>query len=186
MPNLKNFSFGKSFQVWSSELVHRVLRELFRLLDSFPNRSFCRSDISRIQVKSNWSIGKRLVASDSKKVWKTKLILLKSLLIFFNGWFRNSFISKELALKESLQMSCCTRRTAQALRWSCEPIILSIGHFESPTEVQLNSWWKTVSLWSITVWYFRLTLLKGHWKFLQCLILNFNTFQKNFCEGVLR
>ena len=33
-----------------------------------------------------------------------------------------------------------THRTLQVVRWPCEPIILSIGHFEGPTEVQLNSW----------------------------------------------
>ena len=30
--------------------------------------------------------------------------------------------------------------TLQAVRWPCEPVILSIGHFEGPTEVELNSW----------------------------------------------
>ena len=29
---------------------------------------------------------------------------------------------------------------AQTLRWPCEPIILSIEHFEGRTELQLNSW----------------------------------------------
>ena len=57
-------------------------------------------DISRVQLKSNWSVGVRLAASDSKTVWKSRLILSKSLLIFFNSWFGNSFISKELTLKE--------------------------------------------------------------------------------------
>ena len=36
--------------------------------------------------------------------------------------------------------------TAQDVRWPCEPIILSIGHFEGLTEVQLNIWWKVFSL----------------------------------------
>ena len=31
-------------------------------------------------------------------------------------------------------------------RWPCGSIILLIGHFKSPTEVQLNSWLKTASL----------------------------------------
>ena len=29
---------------------------------------------------------------------------------------------------------------AQTVRWPCEAIILLIGHFKGPTEVQLNSW----------------------------------------------
>ena len=33
-----------------------------------------------------------------------------------------------------------TQGTPQTARWPCEPIILSIGHLEGPTEVQLNSW----------------------------------------------
>ena len=31
-------------------------------------------------------------------------------------------------------------------KWPCGPIILLTGHFESPTEVHINSWLKTVSL----------------------------------------
>ena len=30
--------------------------------------------------------------------------------------------------------------TPETVRWPCESITLSIGHFEIPTEVQLNSW----------------------------------------------
>ena len=30
--------------------------------------------------------------------------------------------------------------TLETVIWPCEPIILSIGDFESPTEVQPNSW----------------------------------------------
>ena len=32
-----------------------------------------------------------------------------------------------------------THRTLEALRLPCEPIILSMGHSEGPTEFQLNS-----------------------------------------------
>ena len=39
-----------------------------------------------------------------------------------------------------------THGTLESVRWSCEPIILSVGHFEGSTEVQLNSWLKTSSL----------------------------------------
>ena len=33
-----------------------------------------------------------------------------------------------------------THGTLKTVRWPCEPIISSIGHFEGPTDVQLNSW----------------------------------------------
>ena len=33
-----------------------------------------------------------------------------------------------------------TNRILQTVGWPCEPIILSNGHFEGPTEVQLNIW----------------------------------------------
>ena len=39
-----------------------------------------------------------------------------------------------------------THGTLQTVRWPCQPIILLIRHFESPTEVQLNSWYKTSTL----------------------------------------
>ena len=113
----------------------------------FANRSFCWSDISRVQLKSNWTVGKWLLASDSKTVWKSRLILIK-IIKFFNGCFGNSSISKKLALKEPLDVVMLHSGYAQTLTWSCEPIILLIGHFEGPTEVQLNSWWKSASLWS--------------------------------------
>ena len=79
--------------------------------------------------------------------WTQELLVL----IFFNGWFGNLLISNKLALRGRLLMSCWTQETAQPVRWSCEPIILSIGHFESLTEVQLNSWRKTVCLWWLIV-----------------------------------
>ena len=34
-------------------VLHMVLWELLRLSDSLANRSFCRSDISRVQLRSN-------------------------------------------------------------------------------------------------------------------------------------
>ena len=40
--------------------------------------------------------------------------------------------------------SCCTQGTAQTFRWPSQPIILSIGHFEGPTEVQ-----RTVGEWLV-------------------------------------
>ena len=36
--------------------------------------------------------------------------------------------------------------TLESVRWPCEPITLSVGHFEGSTEVQLNGWFKAGSL----------------------------------------
>ena len=47
---------------------------------------------------------------------------------------------KKIFVKEFSDHIHGIQKIAQTLRWSCEPIILSIGHFEGPTEVQLNSW----------------------------------------------
>ena len=40
---------------------------------------------------------------------------------------------------EFLDSAHCAQGIAQTIRWPCELIILSIGYFEGPTEVQLNS-----------------------------------------------
>ena len=125
-----------------------VLTELLQQLDGLENRSLRGSGISRVQLMSNRIVGKKLLATDFKTVCKSRLILSKAQLIFFNGWSGNSIISKELTWKRFCMISCCTQGTAQTFRWPCEPTILSIGHFESPTEVQLNSWWKTASLFN--------------------------------------
>ena len=76
-----------------------VLWDLFRLSHIFGNQSFCRSDLLGVQLKSSWT---ELLASDSKAVCKSRLILSKAQLIFFNGMFGNCIISKELTLKEFL------------------------------------------------------------------------------------
>ena len=47
---------------------------------------------------------------------------------------------KKLFEKEFSDSTHGIQGIAQTLRWLCEPIILLIGHFGSPTEVQLNSW----------------------------------------------
>ena len=114
--------------------------------DGLANWSFCWSEISRIQLKSNWTVGKRLLASDFRTVWKSSLILLKTGLGFFNYWFGSSFIWQELALKGLWMMSCCNQGTVHTVCWPCEPINLSIGHFEGPTEIERSSSWITVSL----------------------------------------
>ena len=100
--NFEIYWLAKNFLWGSSQLVNMVLKELLRLSDPLAKRSFCPSEISWVQLKSNWTVGKWLLASDSKTVWKSRLILSKLLLNFFNGCFGNSSISKELALKEPL------------------------------------------------------------------------------------
>ena len=78
-----------------------------------------------------------------------------------------------------------TNGTSQTVWWPCKPIILSIRHLKGPKEVQLNSWWMTVSLWSVAVWQCRLILLKGKWNLFECLIWKFIHLQKIFCGRVL-
>ena len=86
----------------------------------------------------------------------------------FGNSFRKIFLSSSLWM-----MSSCTQGTVQTFMWLFEPIILSIGHFKGPAEVQ------------VTVWYCRLILLKGRWNFLRYLIWRFINFGKIFCERVL-
>ena len=47
---------------------------------------------------------------------------------------------EKFSVKKFLASTHGTLGTLETVRWPCELIILSIGHFESPTEVQLNSW----------------------------------------------
>ena len=94
-------NFPDSFER-ASGWCNVALGDMLRPSDSLTSRSFCWSDISRVQLKSNWTVGKRLLVSDSKTVWKSRLILSKILLNFFNDCFGNSSISKELSLKEPL------------------------------------------------------------------------------------
>ena len=103
---------------------HVALRELLRHSDGLPNRWFCRSDLPRVQLKSNWTVGKKLLATDSKTVWKNRLILSKARLIFFNGCFANWIISKELTLKEFLyDVMLCSGN------WSALQMALRADHF---------------------------------------------------------
>ena len=56
----------------------------------------------------------------------------------------NSDVKK--IVKEFSACICGSQGTPETVRKPCGLIILSIGHFEGPTEGQLNSWGKTVSL----------------------------------------
>ena len=59
---------------------------------------------------------------------------------FFNALFQNLFICKQKSVMKFLAITDGTHGTLQSVRWPCESIILSIGNFQSRTEVQLNSW----------------------------------------------
>ena len=67
MPNLNIYWFRKIFLWKGFQLIHTVVRELLRLLDSFAEQSFCSSDISRVQLKSDWTVGERLLGSDKSQ-----------------------------------------------------------------------------------------------------------------------
>ena len=53
---------------------------------------------------------------------------------------------KNIFVKEFSDSTHGIQGIAQTLRWPCEPIILSIEHFEGPTEVQLNIRQKATNL----------------------------------------
>ena len=54
-----------------------VLTEFFTLSEGLANRPFCPLDILRVQLKSNLTVGERLLASDQEAVTEWRLILLK-------------------------------------------------------------------------------------------------------------
>ena len=56
-----------------------------------------------------------------------------------------SFVKKN-SVMEFLVNRDGTLGTLQTVKCPCKPIILSIGYFQAPTEVQLNSWKKASSL----------------------------------------
>ena len=127
---LKKFSWN------SSQIVHMAFKELLRLSDGLAN--LCRG--------STWSPTEQLV-KDSYPLINHSLIMQTNFtwmttkfFTIFN--FKIYWLSKKKFVREFSCSTHGTQRVTQTLRWSCEPIILSIGHFESRTEVQLNSWQK--------------------------------------------
>ena len=116
--------------------------------DHFANLAFQGSN-----WESNWTVAERLLASYEEAVRECKLILLKAQWTFFNISFQNLFICKKNSVIVFLINTDGTQKTLQTVRWLCEPVILSIGHFEGPTEFQLKSWWKAASVWTrISKW----------------------------------
>ena len=60
--------------------------------------------------------------------------------MFYIVLFEYLLISEKFSVNEFLASKQGSLGTLETVTWPCEPIILSVGHFESPTEVQLNSW----------------------------------------------
>ena len=120
-----------------------LLWELLRLPDGLANRSF----VNRTFRESNWSPIEQL-AKDQSQFGNTGLFYFKKNQKFLNVYFKNLFICKILSVKVPLANTHGCEGTAQTFKWPCEPIILSIGHFDDPTEVQLSSWWKAAILLS--------------------------------------
>ena len=94
---------------------------------------FCSNLLSfllfRIFVEVCWTG----FVTTSYKVWR----LILEIHSFWKKWLWRILLA----------MSYCTQAgTAQTFRRPCEPIILSIGHFEYRAEVQLSSWWKIACL----------------------------------------
>ena len=103
-------------------------------VNGLVNRSFCRSDIPRVQLKSNVTVGGTLLGSCSKTVWKSRLSLSKARLIIFNGWFGNCIISNVMLHSgncSDIQVAFRTHyfvdRTFQESNWS-------------PTEQLVKGW----------------------------------------------
>ena len=108
--------------------------------DHFVNQAFWGSKWSPTEqlVKGFYSLMDKIV-------WKNRLILSKARLIFFNNLLGNSFISKELALKEPLddvmlhsgnycdiQMALETNHFVDRTFW---------GSNWRPSEQLVKDWW---------------------------------------------
>lgn len=62
-------------------------------------------------------------------------------------------------------MSCSSQGIAQTVRQPYELIMLLIGHFQGPTELQVNSWWKLNNLWLTNSLKQRTIFSKAQWIF---------------------
>ena len=95
MPNLKIYWLPKNFLWKSSQLVHIVVKELVRLLNDLAKQLFCWWDISRVQLKSNWTVVEGFLVSDQEAIREWRLNLLKG------KWtFLQCLISKVIHLKK--------------------------------------------------------------------------------------
>ena len=87
-----------------------------------------------------------MLVSDQEAVRECRLILLKGQCTFFQCLISKLIHLEKKSMMEFLVNTGVTHQTFQTVRWPCEPIILWIRHFEGRSEVQVNSWLKTVSL----------------------------------------
>ena len=67
MVGLENESFEKNQFERTSTWCHVELGELPKHTDYFLNQSFSWSDISGVQLKANWTVGERRLASDQSQ-----------------------------------------------------------------------------------------------------------------------
>ena len=127
-PNLKIYSFAKNFLWKSSRLIHIVVGELLRLSDSLANQSVCWSDISRIQLKSNWTVGERLVASHQEVVRERRRNLHE------RKWtFLQCLISKIIHLVKNFSDGVVSLYTGYSGNSSDCPMTLRTDHFVDRT-----------------------------------------------------
>ena len=76
--HLERISFERAFR-W----CNAALGDMLRLSHGLANQSFCWSDISRIQLKFNWTVGESLLAFAQEAVREWRLNLLKGQWISF-------------------------------------------------------------------------------------------------------
>ena len=100
-----------------------------RLLDDLGDQWFCRLDIWRVQLKSKWTVGKKLLASDSNTIWEIRLIFENRIFFKFLVWKFTHFV--RISFDGASGWCHDAHRDSD---FQCEPIILSIRHFEGPTE----------------------------------------------------
>ena len=81
----KYIDFGKKVQWWISSLIHMALKELHKISDGLANRSFCRSDISRDHLRSNWAVGVRRLTSNQLQFDNACQFYLKDYAHFYNA-----------------------------------------------------------------------------------------------------
>ena len=137
MPTFRFLRHSNKFLWRSSQIVHISFKELLRLSDELANGSFCLLDTSRVQLTSNRTVGKRSLASNSKTFLKSRLVLSRSLLLYFYGRFGSWFIWKELLWRTFFWCHVALR---ELLRHSDDLVNWSFCQSDM-SRVQLKSKW---------------------------------------------
>ena len=149
MPNLKIYSIPKKLLWKSSQLVHMVVRELLRLSDDLVRQTFCWSDISKVHLKSNWTVGERLLASNQEAVIERRLNLNKG-----KGTFLGCVISKIIYLEK---------------KFTDKVLSLYIGYSSNSSDSQMAWWTNPFVDWTLWCW-----CRSGQWM-KECLPLTHHT-----------